>query len=270
MFQPREVDVGVSDRQLLHWDFNGTVKRTFTASLPNPFDVARRQGAGLRLILRHVGFTLREYFLHSRFAAPEGLSQMCDIAATARSELNGLLHQTGCGDRKAFAELYKRTASKLFGMGVYILHDRSDAEEVLQEVYIAAWQRSASFDASKGSAITWLLAVTRNKAIDRLRLRHPVLPMDSFWSENVIDLEPSPNAEAESGQKSRHLLQCLKTLEPRYQASLRAAFFGGVTYKELALQWKVLESTMKSQIRRSLMKLRVSLVQLEALPIKLA
>ena len=68
-------------------------------------------------------------------------------------ELNQLLQQTGREDQQAFAELYKRTSSKLFGVCLRMLRDRSEAEEVLQETYTTVWRRAGSFDAAKASAI---------------------------------------------------------------------------------------------------------------------
>ncbi|MGP1665523.1 MAG: sigma factor [Rhodanobacter sp.] len=78
-----------------------------------------------------------------------------------RDELNHLLQQSGRNDQKAFAELYKRTSSKLFGVCVRMLRDRGEAEEVLQETYTTVWRRAASFDASKASAITWLVTLSQ-------------------------------------------------------------------------------------------------------------
>jgi RNA polymerase sigma factor (sigma-70 family) len=88
-----------------------------------------------------------------------------------REELNGLLIRAGRGDQQAFAALYQRTSSKLFGACLRMLRERGETEEVLQETYIVVWRRVASFDAGKASAITWLVTLTRNKVIDRLR-RH--------------------------------------------------------------------------------------------------
>src|SRR5579864_2856392 len=86
-----------------------------------------------------------------------------------QDELNRLLLRTGQSDRSAFEELYRRTAAKLFGISLRLLRDRDDAEEVLQEIYVTVWRRAASFDASRASAVPWLIALARNKAIDRLR-----------------------------------------------------------------------------------------------------
>lgn len=178
-----------------------------------------------------------------------------------RDELNRLLQQTGRNDQKAFAELYKRTSSKLFGVCLRMLRDRGEAEEVLQETYTTVWRRAASFDSAKASAITWLVTLARNKAIDRLRQHREETFDDPSKLDEAVDDQPTPAAGAETSQEYRRLQQCLEELEPQQQSSVREAFFTGATYNELAARCKVPLGTMKSWIRRSLMQLRTCLDQ---------
>ncbi|MGY3039406.1 RNA polymerase sigma factor (sigma-70 family) [Rhodanobacter sp. TND4EL1] len=176
-----------------------------------------------------------------------------------RDELNRLLQQSGRNDQRAFAELYKRTSSKLFGVCLRMLRDRGEAEEVLQETYATVWRRASSFDASKASAITWLVTLSRNKAIDRLRQHREELLDDPSRLEETVDEQPTPAADAETSQEHQRLQHCLDELEPQQQSSVREAFFTGATYNELATRCKVPLGTMKSWIRRSLMQLRTCL-----------
>jgi len=176
-----------------------------------------------------------------------------------RDELNRLLQQSGRNDQRAFAELYKRTSSKLFGVCLRMLRDRGEAEEVLQETYATVWRRASSFDASKASAITWLVTLSRNKAIDRLRQHREELLDDPARLEETVDEQPTPAADAETSQEHQRLQHCLDELEPQQQSSVREAFFTGATYNELATRCKVPLGTMKSWIRRSLMQLRTCL-----------
>jgi RNA polymerase sigma-70 factor (ECF subfamily) len=175
--------------------------------------------------------------------------------------LNRLLIQTGRNDQKAFAELYKRTSSKLFGVCLRMLRDRGEAEEVLQETYTTVWRRAASFDAAKASAITWLITLSRNKAIDRLRQHREELLDNPSRLEEAVDEQPTPAANAEASQEYRRLQHCLDELEPQQRDSVREAFFTGATYNELATRCMVPLGTMKSWIRRSLMQLRTCLDQ---------
>ncbi|MEO8988413.1 MAG: sigma-70 family RNA polymerase sigma factor [Rhodanobacter sp.] len=178
-----------------------------------------------------------------------------------REALNQLLQQTGREDPKAFAELYKRTSSKLFGVCLRMLRDRSEAEEVLQETYATVWRRAGSFDAAKASAITWLITLSRNKAIDRLRQHREEQLDDPLKLDALVDDQPSPAADAETSQEYQRLERCLGELEPQQQSSVREAFFTGATYNELAARCEVPLGTMKSWIRRSLMQLRTCLDQ---------
>ena len=178
-----------------------------------------------------------------------------------RDELNRLLQQAGRNDQKAFAELYKRTSSKLFGVCLRMLRDRGEAEEVLQETFTTVWRRAAGFDASRASAITWLVTLSRNKAIDRLRQHREELLDDPSRLDETVDERPTPAAGAETSQEYQRLQHCLDELEPQQQRSVREAFFTGATYNELATRCKVPLGTMKGWIRRSLMQLRTCLDQ---------
>lgn len=177
-----------------------------------------------------------------------------------RDALNRLLLQTGQGDRRAFAELYRRTAPKLLGICVRLLRDRNDAEEVLQEIYVAVWRRAAAFDPTRASAATWMIALSRNKAIDRLRQQRRD-PLELQQLGDTSDEVPTPASETERSEEFLRLQRCLDELEPQQQRSLREAFFGGATYSELSERCKVPLGTMKSWIRRSLIQLRRCLEQ---------
>jgi RNA polymerase sigma factor (sigma-70 family) len=178
-----------------------------------------------------------------------------------REELNRLLIETGRSDQRAFAELYRLTSSKLFGVCMRMLRDRGEAEDVLQETYTTVWRRAAGFDAAKASAITWLTTLSRNKAIDRLRQHREELLDDPTRLEETADGLPTPAALAEASQEYRRLEHCMDQLEPQYRDSVREAFFTGATYNELAERRKVPLGTMKSWIRRSLMLLQTCLGQ---------
>ena len=88
---------------------------------------------------------------------------------TDSNSLAETLRRVAAGDRAAFEEVYRRTSAKLFGVCLRILPVRPEAEEALQEAYLSVWRRAASFDATRGSAMTWLITLARNRAVDRLR-----------------------------------------------------------------------------------------------------
>lgn len=186
-----------------------------------------------------------------------------------RAAIDGLLQRCGRGDRDAFAELYRRTAPRLFGLCVRMLRDRDTAEDVLQESFVTVWRRASAFDATRGSAITWLITLTRNRAIDRLRsqretLLEPLTALEYAAGVHAADGAGdglSPAAAAEGSQEFGRLQRCLEELEPQPQRSIREAFFTGATYIELARRSNVPLGTMKSWIRRGLLQLRKCLEQ---------
>src|SRR5438093_3230929 len=90
-------------------------------------------------------------------------------AEAKRSQLAAALVRVAGGDRTALRIVYQDTSAKLFGVCLRILNDRSEAEDVLQEVYLTVWRKAGSFDPARASPISWLIAIARNRAIDRLR-----------------------------------------------------------------------------------------------------
>ena len=177
-------------------------------------------------------------------------------AASDRDSLEQLLARTAAQDQRAFAELYRQTCARLFGVCWRMLRDREESEEVLQEVFTSVWRRAASFQPARAGALTWLITLTRNKAIDRLRQRRERVLNDPIDLERLADERSEPATEAESSRDYVRLINCLDQLEAKQRRSVREAFFSGATYKELAERCQVPLPTMKSWIRRGLLQLR--------------
>jgi RNA polymerase sigma-70 factor (ECF subfamily) len=187
---------------------------------------------------------------------PAGLTVPIEPDAD-RQQLAAALARIAAGDRTALQLVYRDTAAKLFGVCLRILRDNGEAEEVLQEVYITVWRRAATFDADRASPITWLVAIARNRSIDRLRSTAKARAMRPIEDALEIgDAAPGALAQVEMSQEHRRLIDCLDDLEPRHAEAIRAAFLDGATYEELAKRVAVPIGTMKSWIRRSLMRLR--------------
>ncbi|MGI8611472.1 MAG: sigma-70 family RNA polymerase sigma factor [Sphingomicrobium sp.] len=181
--------------------------------------------------------------------------------AAASHELAPLLSGIAAGDRSALATLYSRTSAKLYGICARLLPSEADAQEVLQDVYLTVWRRAGLYDQTKASPITWLGVMARNKAIDRLRMRK--LDTDELdAAAAVADDAPTAFEVIEQGQEHERLAHCLDELEPNQSAMIRAAFLDGATYAELAERETVPLGTMKSWIRRGLLRLRGCLEQL--------
>lgn len=193
-----------------------------------------------------------------------GMVRLMDPAGHSRTraseELNPLLRLVATGDREALGDLYGRTSPKLYGICVRLLGSQAEAEEVLQEVYVTVWNKAGRFDPLKASPITWLAILARNKAIDRLRLRR--LPTDPIEdASEIADDRPSALDVLETAQERDRLNGCLDELEAQQQSMIRAAFLDGASYPELAEREGVPLGTMKSWIRRGLLRLRGCLQQ---------
>jgi RNA polymerase sigma-70 factor, ECF subfamily len=176
---------------------------------------------------------------------------------TNTTSLEALLAQVALGSRDAFGALYRGTANRLFGICLRVLVERSEAEDALQEVFTTVWRKAAQFDATKASAVTWLAMIARNKAIDRLRSLPARQARASVeLAEDLEDPGASPPQQAQAATDRARLENCLERLEPRRRSLIRAAFFDGLTYEELATKIETPLGTIKSWIRRGLMQLR--------------
>lgn len=170
--------------------------------------------------------------------------------------LGRLLESVAAGDRVAFEALYRRTSAKLFGVCLRILGVRQEAEEALQEAYISVWRRAGSFDVARGSAMTWLITLARNRAVDRLRAGGKIATAPIELAEEIADERPLPVQQAEAEEDERRLAGCMDTLEGGDARLIRTAFLEGSTYAELASRAATPLGTIKSRIRRALLKLR--------------
>ena len=173
-----------------------------------------------------------------------------------RELLAGALVRAGEGDRDSLRAVYDATHAKLFGICLRILGDRPTAEDVLQDVYLIVWRRAGAFDPGRASPITWMATIARNRAIDRVRSRgvRAAAPVEA--AGDIADDTPSAEHQLLEGEAHIQLRHCLDTLEERQQMAIRTAFFDGLSYSELADRVAVPLGTMKSWIRRGLLKLK--------------
>ena len=181
------------------------------------------------------------------------------IADAARARLADALLRTGKGDRAAFETLYKLTSAKLFGVCLRIFPERPDAEEALQDAYLTIWNRAATFESGRASPVSWLVAVTRNRAIDRVRSRGTARYVPVEEASEIPDPAPLADAMMQASREDRALQGCIRALDARDAGFIRAAFMSGATYADLAAHEVVPLGTVKSRIRRALLKLRACL-----------
>lgn len=159
------------------------------------------------------------------------------------------------GDRAAFEDIYRLTSARLFGACLTILHDRERAEEALQDAYLAVWRKAKDYDPARGRPMTWLLAIARNRAIDRLRADRGK-PASASGGDEPATSPANLFVHVDADQEARDLARCLGSLETSDCTFIRAAFFEGRTYSELAARSALPLGTLKSRMRRALLKLR--------------
>lgn len=174
---------------------------------------------------------------------------------TPSQDIADLIARCALKDRAAFRSLYERTSAKLFGVVLRILRDRSEAEEAIQEVYVKVWQRADRYVAGNTSPISWLVAVARNHSLDILRARRPTSD-DIDVALEIPDSGPTPERAAEDSDERSRIDHCLGTLDPDRADAVRGAYLDGYSYEELASRYAVPLNTMRTWLRRSLLKLK--------------
>lgn len=171
-----------------------------------------------------------------------------------------LLLGVAAQDRAAFRALYSATSSKLMGVLLRILGNRAEAEDALQEVFTRVWLRAGRFDPAKGTGMTWLIAIARNHALDRLRARKPEQSEDGE-ADLVADTSPRAETRLIAAGEARRVADCFKTLDQDRAMAVRGAYLDGLSYQDLADRAAVPLNTMRTWLRRSLLKLKECLDQ---------
>jgi RNA polymerase sigma-70 factor (ECF subfamily) len=166
------------------------------------------------------------------------------------------------GDQDALAELYDRHARPIFSLALRILQDRTEAEDVVQEVFAQAWAQAGRYETSRGAVAAWLLNMTRSRAIDRLRSKRS-RPVEAVDPETALDKMPGDGVpqdvqllSAEQVGKLRNALQELPALQ---RIALELAYYEGLTHAEIADRLEQPLGTVKTRIRQAMIKLRESM-----------
>ena len=180
---------------------------------------------------------------------------------TRSEQLSLLLTASADGDRAAFAELYRATSAKLYGISLRILRRSDLAEEAVQDAYVRIWRRAPDFDPARASAIAWMAAIARNRSLDVARLKTE-RPLDEAPNDGDMILDaPSPEADAELSDELRRLSACLGELDADRRSAVLLAYRSGWSREELAERYGRPVATVKTWLRRSLMSLRRCLEQ---------
>ncbi|RIJ77030.1 sigma-70 family RNA polymerase sigma factor [Nakamurella silvestris] len=172
-------------------------------------------------------------------------------------DLNTLLTEVGSGDVTAFNALYDRVSAKVFHTIIRVLVDRSQSEEVCQDVMVEVWRRAARFDATLGSALPWILAIAHARAIDRVRSSQKSRERDTNYT--IANLERDRDVVIESvviSHDREMVARALATLTAAQRECLHLAYYAGKTQIEIAELLRVPLGTIKTRTRSALARLR--------------
>ncbi|MBT8101170.1 MAG: sigma-70 family RNA polymerase sigma factor [Gammaproteobacteria bacterium] len=188
--------------------------------------------------------------------------------------LSSLLRNTADGDTQAFRRLYDQTSPQLYAIALQMMRAESAADDVLQDAFVQVWHRASDYHAERGTVMAWLTTIVRYRAIDMLRKQRNDLSLDQdtidatavqldIAAKDADSSEPGgPMESAMADEDADYLAECLSRLSGAQKQSVALAFFRGMTHQELSDCLAMPLGTIKSRLRRSLMRLKNCLAQL--------
>jgi RNA polymerase sigma-70 factor (ECF subfamily) len=172
--------------------------------------------------------------------------------------LQDLMARCALRDQRAFAELYRHTAPKLYGAALRILRREDWAEEVLQESFVNIWNHMGEYTASRSAPLTWMTAIVRNRALDWIR--RPYLERGGDDYQLLVEALPDdtvgPDRQLGDSRMARALADCLGQLPASQRQTIALAYVHGLSHSELSQHLQEPLGTVKTWIRRGLEKLK--------------
>lgn len=177
-----------------------------------------------------------------------------------------LLAGIASGCRDSFSALYDSFHSALYGIAFGVTRNHSEAQEILQEAFLSIWKKSGSYDPRLGKASTWIIHLTRNLSIDRLRKRQRHDAGQERLSEEPPPepLVADPVHRLISRERARRVREELRRLPDDQRLVLELAFYEGMTQSEIAERLGEPLGTIKSRIRRAMERVRSVVSDLES------
>ena len=170
-----------------------------------------------------------------------------------------LLRQIAAGDSTSFAEFYDRHSTLMFSVACRILHDTSEAQDVLQEVFVQIWEKAAKFDPKLGKASSWAAILVRNKAVDRIRAsqrRTRLAEETGAEQAAAANVDDTANEAVYGHEKANLIHTAIIDLPVEQRQAIELAYFSGLTQDEISKKLNQPLGTIKARIRRGLLKLR--------------
>ncbi|TDL46550.1 sigma-70 family RNA polymerase sigma factor [Kocuria rosea] len=175
-------------------------------------------------------------------------------------ELAELVRRSGVGDEAAFAALYDATSATVYGVTVRVTRSPEIAAEVLQEVYLMAWQQAARFDPARGSVLGWLCTLAHRRAVDRIRQVARERDREQAWENRRVGTPADETwQEVEQALDTEAVRAGMGALTGRQREAVTLAYHGGCTDQEVAQRLEIPLGTAKARIRDGLKNLRSAL-----------
>lgn len=186
---------------------------------------------------------------------PRGGSTGSGTVATER--LADLLDDIGRGDRAAFAEFYRATGRRVYGLAIRIVRSPALAEEVAQEVFVQVWTTADRYSAVAGSPLGWLMTLTHRRSVDRVRSEQAAADRDRHYAHSHLERDhDSVGEQVAQTLEEQAVVRCLDSLTGVQRDTIDRAYYGGHTYRQVAEDLGLPLPTVKSRIRDGLIKLK--------------
>lgn len=171
-----------------------------------------------------------------------------------------LLQRVSAGDRSAFSRLYDLLSPRAFGLILRVLVDRSQSEEVLQEVFLEVWQSAGRFAPNKGQGRSWVLTIAHRRAVDRVRASQASTDRD--YRVGIRDTAVAHDTVAEEVQmriEGEGVTRALEVLPEAQREAIVLSYFGGYSQSEIAAMTATPLGTIKTRMRDGLSRLRTEM-----------
>ncbi|MEV2279047.1 sigma-70 family RNA polymerase sigma factor [Nocardiopsis sp. NPDC049922] len=189
--------------------------------------------------------------------AGEPLTTEVEVQGPPNARLAGLLRRVARGDEGAFDEVYELVSPSVYGLARRILRDPAQSEEVAQEVLVEIWRTACRFDENRGSARAWVMTLAHRRAVDRVRSEQAASDREARAAAGETH-RPFDEVAEEVGDRleRERVRRCLDTLTDLQRQSVRLAYYGGYTYREVARLLTTPLGTVKTRMRDGLIRLR--------------
>ena len=162
-------------------------------------------------------------------------------------------------DRSAFSELYNRFSQSVFKWSLRIVKDKGEAEEVVQEVFLQIWNTAATYNSNRGEISTWIINITRSRAIDKLR-NSKFKNQNITIKDEILLLKYDTRIKFEEKSQNRSIIKnALNKLPTEQKKAIEIVYYDGLTHIEAAEKLKIPVGTIKTRIRLAVSKLRIDL-----------